>query len=1559
MKCNSKDNSLTFLRNKKVIDEMRILKVSPERFNTINDSLLSHAKETYKYDLDTPFYTLETIEKKAVGGHNYHRDNKYTMYLVTPNEEAFTRLDELRAEMEVDDKTYAPIDFFEDFTYEGEEVTPDYNKYIEYKKSLLSRLNNRLARIESEKKKASSDKETLKALTSLESEIKLRVQGEEALGIKGLLDEISELEKAPPISKVEYYAEKDLERLDVLSKSQNEEDLHEARSIINFYEALGTFDVKMVNPFFTREDMFDNEGNLTLPSSTVAKLAELRDKAKKYENIIEQKEKITIVNNVNNNSKVQQTFQGKQFQYEQLFYEGQGLKDIPWADMFLMDITNGIFSKNGIVPQVMMNTIQNSFERNLVYAKSVETRMNALQGDLERELTKLGYKISIPGLKGVSYDLFRAVDENGQYKDTITQRYSNQFIDAKSKMFYEFDSALKKARDIEDPVTKQKAYTEAFKTRENWYKKNTVIIDVRKIPEVLNDSQFGNFIGDFKSEQSEAYVTELKEILGEQGYKEEVDKQIKLLKDYNTMLEVFTDNIIVEYAVEDESQLPKEALDKIETWEKKNSPFEMVKSYYEGTPITRGKLILNSSMSYNYSVPRKTKASIKFEDNKLVAIPQEESTGYYDERFKTIESNETLKEFHNLLTEVNQKMYDILPLEMRDKFSASSIPALKKNLVEILFDKNTPLYQRLSEAARYIYDKIRSLFGMNPEDTLSYTTVDPITGRPEYKVNSSFLKGNKENINNKHFIEMQRIKKALGMSATDSIKKYDRFDLTKMNSEAIAILAESLGVAPNIASIQKRLPTEDMKSIELSKVLKSAITDQVVQENSFDLPKILKLYSYMTMEYAARQEVLPTIEMMKKHYEQIKNPTITSIGDSVINASSQETRLEGERNNAIRQMDSWFERVVLGNYGSKNELGDTRIKRAAKLGVTGNEKIDALTAKLQVTVTGKILNTEEKILRNKLPELQSELQNIVNTAPSDSPEYKKANNILANMNRIEESLGRQFSITSLFDAMFNFLRFKGLGWNVSSYVTNFAEGQIANLTIAASGDYFTPENIYRANDIVKGSFLKNMSFGKIATEGAKKTRILMDRYRVLQDASNELQKASSKSAFSKFNNLSPYEGTRRTEYLNQAPIMLSVLFDTIITGKNGETSNVYDAMTVEGLLKEEFKTEANIKNWEQADGDQYNDFASHIKKTIVNTHGDYDELRGNMASERISGKALLMFKRWVSRQLYQRFATVPQADIEVGIQNYKGRYLSHTPASGFLHGAIIGFGGLGILGAGGLGIAIGGGAGFLAARFYGANTGMNFLQESALVGKELFMNMMRIPVNNLTGKNLIKSDKFNQSLEATELDERDVRNLKANLIDMAMTMGWVAALLFTKALLWDDDDDEGDARRQAHNLLANRFMQLSGQATMYVNPVEMKKTFTDLTIIKFFGDVGKTAVDAQNFLEGKDTYASGPNAGESKLLNQLSKTFLPSPIKPALGFESQMQRQFTKSPFDSWFVGEEKQAKSKTKEIRAIYRNELIDSGAKAEDIDKMVNEKYKPKEKEQSYSDLLQQYGG
>ena len=165
-------------------------------------------------------------------------------------------------------------------------------------------------------------------------------------------------------------------------------------------------------------------------------------------------------------------------------------------------------------------------------------------------------------------------------------------------------------------------------------------------------------------------------------------------------------------------------------------------------------------------------------------------------------------------------------------------------------------------------------------------------------------------------------------------------------------------------------------------------------------------------------------------------------------------------------------------------------------------------------------------------------------------------------------------------------------------------------------------------------------------------------------------------------------------------------------------------------------------------------------------------------------------------------------------------------------GGVAGFGGLALISAGPLGLVMGAGAGFFGGGFLGRDHqfkgDLGVLQEAALASKAFARMFLGKPINYISGKEVIKDQsEYETKLKEIGVSERDIKNMKANLIDIGMILGTTALLLMTKALFWDDDDEEDDTRRLAHNLLANRFMQLAGQASLFINVQETTTLFTD------------------------------------------------------------------------------------------------------------------------------------
>jgi hypothetical protein len=1388
-----------------------------------------------------------------------------------------------------------------------------FQNYIDFKRSQVRLLEQKLAEIRNEKRLHKTNLPMFTALTRAEQELKMRLEGDVDRGIKGLRQEIGELLKGAEVEAIGYYVERDLERLSRLVQSENAKDLQEAKELYEFYIATGTFVKGEPNPFFEDEDLFFEDGSLQLDESILGKFREWRKRAEEYKSKAEtQSEKVTT-NAVNENSKVRNLYGDKKLTFEEIISKKDGLKDLNFIDMWMMDITSGIFSSNGLIPQVMMDKTNRTFEQKTGGSKSIEARIDALQSKVEKILKSMGFGLSALGIgQGVSYKLFQQVDKKGFQTGRLAHRYSKEFFDTRSNMEAEHKRLLEAADLEEDASKKSKLYAKAFQQKKSWFLKNVIILDMNKIPEIINDPEFSNYSSTFEAEIAEEYKKYLISVIGEKGYREEVAKQKEQLKAYEVAKQVFTENILAESGKATVEELSEKDKAAITNWELRNSPFKGVEDHFSVEGLKMGDRRVYNFMNYNISIPRKTEATPKIEDGKYKLFDTTKETGFYDSNYAKIEADDTLKEFYDLMFEAIKTIRNTMPAEIQKEMTVNQMPALRKNIMEILMDENTSFFKSISLAAKEIYDRIIKAVRVIKQSQDSYSAIDVITGKPKPHINTSFFETNFSEINRQYALEKARFMQAFNLGrvkedSLDTINSRTSLSVEKLSGEALRLVANYLNVEASHKAITDALGST---SIPIKRIMRDFVTNTVAQQQSFDLPKIVKLYSHLAMEYAARQEVLPILSIMKEHYMDIKAPSSTNTGESIKNSlNGGKTRMEGYRTNANKQFEDWWNRVILNNYDTKH-IGVVEAINKFKP-KTKKEKAEHIAN----TLTGKSVKYKKYTSQEK--EVLKDIDRLIST--ETNPER------LEELQSIRNSLGGNFSATKFFDALLDFVRLKGLGWNLSSQVTNLAEGTISNMIVAASGDYFEPHLIYEGYHVVKGSFLKNIG---IKTKGAKKAAALMQKYRVLQDASNELQKASTKSNFSWVSKLSPYELIRRVEYINQAPLMIAMLKHT----KLPDGTAVWDALDENGKLLPKYATEENKKNWENAEGKEYMNFKTTLTKAIVFGHGNYDDKRGMMAKSTIMGKALLMFKTWITSAFYQRFAAT-QDDLESGVKGFYGRYWSYTPASGAIAGAMSG-----MLFFGPIGGLIGGAIGTGLTHAFGKNTGQNFFKEFLYTNKMMFKKFTGIPVNLMAGKNVINSNgDFQEMVGKGNFTERDAKNMRANMADLSIMMGWMVLILIAKAALYDDDEKEEE--RPMHNLLVNRFMQLSSQAAMYTNPLTMKETIMDMAVVKLFEDIGKTMTAFNEYIQGDDILASGINSGSSRLAKEVKKTFLPGIFRTeSLGFGTQLQRQFENSPIDDWFKADNNKLRKRVQGERAALRKELLESGMDEKAVEKQVN---------------------
>lgn len=1414
---------------------------------------------------------------------------------------------------------------------------PSYNKLIKLRENQIEILKSKLNEVYKDKNFHKTDIDLYKEDIKLENEIKDTIEK--------LEEDLNRLNNNSLSKVLKEYIQEDINRLEQLVKSSNPLDLQEATDIISFYSSMSNIDD---NPFFTKEQVLSPEYNQIRNDLSTVK-SELGEEnhpsiiAKHYEELLDLKKKESILELTNRDIRVQTLF-GRNITEKELFGTS-GAKDINWIDMFIQDPQFQIGTANPLIAQIKGMILEDAVNRHILISQGFIERLEALEEKLSKELPRLKYgPFSIP-----DYTIFRAKDKDGLLMDSIVSRYTSEVFEKEKDKTNVWKEQRLNASD-KDKESRKIIYDNLKKEMFNWYREHFNFIQINNIQEIIDE--FPEAFDSIDTITDANYENNLKKELGEYGYREEIDKQKKLIKEYLVQFEVKKEEL--KLALENNEITEEEYKKQLNYFKKSNNPIEFLKHLNNNTVPN----VLDYTKVYLSKIPRKTKAKINSRTGLLEETNEE--TGYWDNNFKQIEENDTFREFHELLKEFIDDVYSGVNPNERNNFNMFSIPAVEKGVIENLADPRLEGWAKLSHGWRAFIDKLRSMFTERALNSASYAQINPLTGEEKFKISSQDLKFNKKEINQKLAVEIQNIRQAINLPINSKLPV--KYKITPKNQKVINIIARNLGVEPTYDAIKNKLPNTDLNNVNLYRLLRKAITNKVVSDNTIDLPKILRVASHSLAMYKARHEQLYTQLVIRDIYNDINKPIVNNHGVQGKDDDDNELVSKEKRTNAIKQSESWFKRAVLGNY-EKNKLSESPVLSTG-IGKVGIKKIDDKLENLKLPESLKSNNQKE------IEEIDKTISNLENELlGADKKQSKLLNKKINELKYIRNSKIKHYSLTAFIEnVVFKATRFLGLGYNLSSGLTNFLEGQISNMTAAAQGRYFSEESYWKAVDITKYSFLRNTTFNKIRSTNspilkekllqAELARKLMDNYDILQDAYNELQKASVKSKLSswlaRFNSK---EITSRVEYQNQSQVMIAILMDTLIEGKDGTQMSVWDSM-IEGVkegkelgrLSDNFATDENKLTYENLSKNERQSllnknvnfdthFKSKITDTIVKLHGDYNELRGNMASESIPGQALMMFRRWVGSYLYNRFGT-QQYNLRAGTIE-KGRYRSMTTAQAAFIGSVAGtafFGPLGTI----IGAGVGGTIGKFLPKGWKAEKIMTTpesrmlgtVQEMALLTGLLVKRTMSLPINLFSGKLVVNSNKFNhiKSLEKwneafqNKYDKKDIENIRGNIAEMAMSL-WITALtLLVKSIAWDDDDDNEDTRRIIHNIAVNKLMGLHSQLYSFLDLTDdgFYYQLSNLAVLRTVTNVFKTADALIDLIEGNDVITAGPNYGQSKFKNQFSKTFLPSPLRGKLGFDSQSKRQFEESPWDDMFHNEETLAKREARKLKVEEINKRI-----------------------------------
>lgn len=1578
-------NAKAYLRTNNVIDENRTI-LNLDQFNRVNKILKE--KGLSNYGINAEWFSTQTIDNKEVAIPNTEAfeavdfinqvkyngkqvDISVNPYIKQINQrnnvghiqdhenqkkynEAVSNFQSLQDGITFNDPSFTN----NPNSIKLDEITNGLTNLVARKLAILKNAKNLLSETIAKTKENRGNIDEFKRLTKQSNDLKEHIEQ-----LENDIEKIKKLDSRSP-ELIEPFIRYDLDRLDGLIKSNDKRDNIEAGKTIEFISRIGDFSspetiARDGHPIYEYEELFNGNDFLFTPSMAQP-FINWKLEAETYKRELELKQLNGFIHDFNNNDLVKKFYDGKMFTATDILAP---MKDANYIDMMLMDIKSGIFGNNGSLAQAIASHANNVFEHHIgELSTKTNDEINRLLPKVEAKLRELGYGFSNVGVgkvslfKGVKWTLFRQQYRNGDMTRNLASKYSPEYQDNKNFIMNEFLRAFYNNKNAQGKL-KYNNLQSAYRKRNGWINHNNLFINPSLLSELRDDAQFASIQHLFSTDINliTKHQQDIKDLVGETHYDKIIEEQKHKVQEYFTQHEIKVEELLNEESKSNINDLSEKTKNRLKLWDVENSPFIAAK-YMEN----QGQHILVGTLQAH---PR------DFRYNSYVPLKQisGQETNYYDKNYETIENEPILKEFYDVAQDTLSHIYELLDNEDQRKLNSDTIPLQEKNFVEMFTQEGTQVYKTLVPTLVKLYDEIKNIMGVRKEVEVTSKMLDALSTHPEDEINKSFIKGNIDSIDRlfkvraskflSSYNNNNRSKVTFGIDISnftqEQIADYKQqllnTKLAKLKRTTVVTLTnrninelKSL-LAPYLRADDSNNFLKEGDNMHIGKILYNACQNEVIASHSFDLPKILKIYAFAVSQYAAQKELVPYMNVAKKYYESIKADLTTSDNKSIFNILKNKKYTKGLRNKANRQNESWYQRVILGNFG-RNTYGITNTK---------------------------LYNAKERELIKEMGD-----------AIAAETDVKKQNELIEE----KKKLGKNFAASGIVDELLTNTRFLALGFNLVSGINNITGGQFDN-SMSAFMYLSNPDfiNTIVPMEMMAGD-LAGMLGKKHIPEKVSRSLLFMEKYDLLKDASNVLQKSSMRGAFSGLSKFSPYYALKKGEEMNQTPLNMAILKDTNITDKNGNENNVWDATYSEHnselnvwelKLKDDFDTEENRKNWLEADGNDYNIYKARATSIITDTHGDYNPRGGMMAKDFQLGQMALMFRGWMARQYFVRFGK-HQDRIDLGKEHgedFAGRYWSHTTASFATHGAIVG-----TLTAGPVGAVVGAGIGVILNRLMDKqSTAMGVFSELYHINRLLGRKLMGFALNPIwragklltntfsnanldTTKNLISEDwdKLYKKMESPTFTQQDFNRYRSCLQEMAITCALIGLMLMSKAKYWDDDDktEEGKRKRRKHNLLVNKFYGLANEITSYLDAVEAGKMLK-LSIFKTINNAQKIQIDANELLQGY-----GVQDGKVKLVDDLSKMMLPNLfLSPtSLGFNNLEKRQYQPTSFDKYFWSDEKRIKRQLRDEKATRKVELE---SEYEDIDetdeqevkKELRKEFPNKKKGGTYKDAMQRH--
>jgi len=517
------------------------------------------------------------------------------------------------------------------------------------------------------------------------------------------------------------------------------------------------------------------------------------------------------------------------------------------------------------------------------------------------------------------------------------------------------------------------------------------------------------------------------------------------------------------------------------------------------------------------------------------------------------------------------------------------------------------------------------------------------------------------------------------------------------------------------------------------------------QRRDFDLGKMMKLFGTIVISHKQIAQIEDLIKIgqytLNSYKEVERNPDGTP-AITVLNGVSTLPSTTAFKN--TKQALAYFvDSQVYGNM--KNEEGVTNIKLKT-----------AEDSEIAKTYQDTLIELETKKANGEITdEFYDALKSTIDSSV--------------------KNLGSNVVASKVGDSWLKYVQLKLMGWNVLGGISNSAFGFISNMIEAAGEGNFNLSDMNDAYKLTASSVAKNLTFNKWEAGESGKIRNGMDKMNVLKEASHELYTSKDINTISgKFKFASPYNMNQRTEYLNQAPIMIIMAKKTMVNTPAGKIS-IWEGMN---------------KDWEW-DTEKYGetptktimDMRIAITKQIQRLHGNYDPASPLMIKQKFAGRAISQFRTWLYESVATRFENERYEDA-LGI-TVKGRYRT-------LGGVI-------------------------------------FENENRLGLKQGSIEFSKALLNSFTfGKLKLKS------FQDTNLSDIDAQNMRKISMELVLLLDIYILIMLLKAGLSDDDEES----KAMYNVLLNQGTRLKSDILLYTNPAEARNIIKDIVpAVSLFDDI--------------------------------------------------------------------------------------------------------------------------